>query len=60
MSQPAEFLPTVQALVQCYQAFEAYSAVHIRSLGLTPPQFDIIATLGNTSGMPPPSWAKKP
>jgi MarR family 2-MHQ and catechol resistance regulon transcriptional repressor len=51
MSLPAEFLPTVQALVQCYQAFEAHSAAHIRSLGLTPPQFDIVATLGNTSGM---------
>ncbi|MGE5766771.1 MAG: MarR family winged helix-turn-helix transcriptional regulator [Bacteroidota bacterium] len=51
MSQPTEFLPTVQALVQCYQAFEAYSAAHIRALGLTPPQFDIIATLGNTPGM---------
>jgi len=51
MSQPAEFLPTLQALVQCYQAFEAYSAADIRALGLTPPQFDIIATLGNTPGM---------
>jgi DNA-binding MarR family transcriptional regulator len=51
MSQPAEFLPTVQALVQCYQAFEAYSDAHVRALGLTPPQFDIVATLGNTAGM---------
>jgi DNA-binding MarR family transcriptional regulator len=51
MSSQADFLPTVQALVQCYQAFEAYSAAHIRALGLTPPQFDIIATLGNTHGM---------
>ena len=51
MSQPTDFLPTVQALVQCYQAFEAYSAADIRALGLTPPQFDIIATLGNTAGM---------
>ena len=51
MSQQAQFLPTVQALVKCYQAFEAYSATHIRALGLTPPQFDIIATLGNTLGM---------
>lgn len=51
MSQPAEFLATIQALVQCYQTFEAYSAAHIRGLGLTPPQFDIIATLGNTPGM---------
>jgi len=51
MIEQAEFLPTVQALVQCYQAFEAYSGAHIRELGLTPPQFDIIATLGNTPGM---------
>jgi DNA-binding MarR family transcriptional regulator len=51
MTQPADFMPTVQALVQCYQAFEAYSASHIRALGLTPPQFDIVATLGNTPGM---------
>jgi DNA-binding MarR family transcriptional regulator len=45
------FLPIVRELVRCYQAFEAHSAVHIRSMGLTPPQFDIIATLGNTQGM---------
>lgn len=51
MSQSNEFLPTVQALVQAYQAFESYSARHIRELGLTPPQFDIVATLGNTAGM---------
>jgi DNA-binding MarR family transcriptional regulator len=51
MSKPAQFLPTVQAMVQCYQAFEAYSDAHVRALGLTPPQFDIIATLGNTQGM---------
>jgi DNA-binding MarR family transcriptional regulator len=37
--------------VHCYQTFETYSAAHIRGLGLTPPQFDIIATLGNTPGM---------
>ncbi|MFP5381884.1 MAG: MarR family winged helix-turn-helix transcriptional regulator [Gammaproteobacteria bacterium] len=47
----AEFLPTVQALVHAYQAFEACSGAHIRTLGLTPPQFDIVATLGNTPGM---------
>lgn len=45
------FLPALRELVRCYQAFEAYSAAHVRSLGLTPPQFDIIATLGNTEGM---------
>lgn len=51
MSRQADFLPTVQALARCYQAFETYSAAHVRALGLTPPQFDIIATLGNTPGM---------
>ena len=38
-------------LVRAYQAFESYSAAHIRTLGLTSSQFDIVATLGNTSGM---------
>jgi DNA-binding MarR family transcriptional regulator len=38
-------------LAECYQAFEAYSAAHVRTLGLTGAQFDIIATLGNTPGM---------
>ena len=41
----------VRELVRCYQAFESYSAANIRELGLTPSQFDIIATLGNTAGM---------
>lgn len=45
------FLPIVRELVRCYQAFESHSSRHIRSLGLTPPQFDIVATLGNTEGM---------
>jgi DNA-binding MarR family transcriptional regulator len=47
----APYLPALRELAKAYQAFEAYSAVHIRTLGLTPPQFDIIATLGNTPGM---------
>ena len=47
----APFLPVLRELVRCYQAFEVYSAAHIRAIGLTPPQFDIVATLGNTSGM---------
>lgn len=45
------FLRTLRALAECYQAFESYSSTHVRSLGLTPAQFDIIATLGNTPGM---------
>ena len=45
------FLPLIRELARCYQAFEAYSALNLRSLGLTSCQFDIIATLGNTEGM---------
>lgn len=45
------FLPIVRELVRCYQAFESRSAQHIRTMGLTPAQFDILATLGNTEGM---------
>ena len=37
----------LRELARCYQAFEAYSASHIRGLDLTPAQFDIVATLGN-------------
>jgi len=48
----APFLPVLRELASAYQAFEAYSAAHIRTLALTPAQFDIIATLGNTPGMP--------
>lgn len=45
------YLRTLRSLARCYQAFERHSAAHIRALGLTPSQFDIIATLGNTPGM---------
>jgi MarR family 2-MHQ and catechol resistance regulon transcriptional repressor len=51
MPQTESFLRTVRALAACYQAFEHYSAEHIRGTRLTPAQFDIIATLGNTPGM---------
>ena len=45
------FLPLLRELARCYQAFEAHSAEHIRSLGLTPAQFDLMVTLGNTASM---------
>lgn len=45
------FMRSVRLLAECFQAFERLSAVHVRELGLTPPQFDIVATLGNTPGM---------
>jgi MarR family transcriptional regulator, 2-MHQ and catechol-resistance regulon repressor len=48
---PAIFLPLLRELACTYQAFGAYSSSHVRSLGLTPAQFDIVATLGNTTGM---------
>jgi MarR family transcriptional regulator, 2-MHQ and catechol-resistance regulon repressor len=41
------FLPTLRNLVSTYQAFERYSAPHIKAMGLTMTQFDVIATLGN-------------
>ncbi|MFT3801463.1 MAG: MarR family transcriptional regulator [Burkholderiaceae bacterium] len=46
------FLRTVRLLAQCYQSFERISGAHLRRrTDLTPAQFDIIATLGNTAGM---------
>lgn len=50
---PSIFLSLLRELAGTYQAFEIYSSAHIRSMDLTPAQFDIIATLGNTSGMSP-------
>ena len=45
------YMPLVRALIECAQSFERCSSTHVRALGLTPSQFDIIATLGNTNGM---------
>ncbi len=45
------FLPAMRELVRAYQAFSAYSEAHIRQFNLTPAQFDVIATLGNTNGL---------
>ncbi len=45
------FIVVLRELAHAYQAFCAYEEPHMRQLGLTPPQFDVIATLGNTSGM---------
>ena len=44
-------VPVLRELARCYQAFQRVSDAHIRRCGLTPPQFDIVATLGNTEGM---------
>jgi len=45
------FLPLIKELATAYQSFEAYSASHIKDMGLTMTQFDILATLGNQPPM---------
>ncbi len=45
------FLPLIKELATTYQAFESYSAAHVKELGLTTTQFDILATLGNQPPM---------
>lgn len=48
---PDPVLGVVKELVRTYQSFSQYSDSHVRRLGLTPGQFDVIATLGRTSGL---------
>lgn len=45
------FTPLLRELAHCFQVFELLSGRHIRSLGLTPSQFDVITALGESSGM---------
>jgi MarR family 2-MHQ and catechol resistance regulon transcriptional repressor len=45
------YLKSIRLLAECMQGFERLSGCHVRQYGLTHPQFDIIATLGNTHGM---------
>ncbi|MBL8523634.1 MAG: MarR family transcriptional regulator [Betaproteobacteria bacterium] len=51
MLRQKKIMPVVRELIESARGFERCSAMHVRELGLTPPQFDIIATLGNTPGM---------
>ncbi len=44
-------LALMRDLVRTYQAFYTYDEEQIRQWGLTVPQFDVICTLGNTSGL---------
>ena len=46
-----EFLPLLRELVGSYQSFENFSTPHIKSMNLTSPQFDVIATLANQPPM---------
>ncbi len=53
------FLAVLRELAEAYHAFSAYSATHVRAMGLTPAQFDVIATLGNTGGLSLSEIARK-
>lgn len=44
-------LKVLRPLVEAYLAFWRTDSRHVRSLKLTPSQFDVIATLGDTDGM---------
>lgn len=48
---PEPFLRTLRALAETYEQVFRTSDRHIEKLGLTPAQFDVIATLGDTDGM---------
>ena len=45
------YLKVLRPLVETYLAFWRIDTRHIKSLRLTPSQFDVIATLGDTEGM---------
>ena len=54
MSSPISiptYMLTLRQLIRCTQAFERFSGAHVKTMGLTESQFDVIATLGNTQGM---------
>jgi DNA-binding MarR family transcriptional regulator len=45
------YLKVLRPLVEAYRAFWRIDSRHIRTLRLTPSQFDVIATLGDTDGL---------
>src|SRR5919204_2558278 len=45
------YLKVLRPLVEAYLAFARQDNRHIRSMRLTPSQFDVIATLGDSDGM---------
>jgi MarR family transcriptional regulator, 2-MHQ and catechol-resistance regulon repressor len=49
--QDDPYLKVLRPLVEAYLAFWRNDIRHIKSLRLTPSQFDVIATLGDTEGM---------
>jgi DNA-binding MarR family transcriptional regulator len=51
MTSPSTFPAVLRELLRTHQTFLSYAASHVHTLDLTLPQFDIIITLGNTTGM---------
>ena len=45
------YLPMLRALIDTYTQIMSVGDRHIEQLGLTPAQFDVLATLGDTPGM---------
>jgi DNA-binding MarR family transcriptional regulator len=45
------YLKVLRPLVEAYLAFWRADSRHVRAMRLTPSQFDVIATLGDTEGM---------
>ena len=45
------YLKVLRPMVEAYLAFSRADNRHIRAMRLTPSQFDVIATLGDTDGM---------
>lgn len=45
------YLKVLRPMVEAYLAFARVDRRHIRAMRLTPSQFDVIATLGDTDGM---------
>ncbi len=51
MNSTSTFPSVLRELLRTHQAFLAYAASHVNTLDLTLPQYDILITLGDTSGM---------
>ena len=45
------YLKVLRPLAEAYLAFWRVDSRHIRSMRLTPSQFDVIVTLGDTNGL---------
>ena len=51
VSQDVSLVPIFRLLATCSQKAERMMARHLEAEGLTPSQFDVLATLGDTEGM---------